>query len=53
MAPGDPVLFFNTAETLRGWRFTPARLDGEPVPVFYNLTVNYKVMLCDARFEGR
>lgn len=49
----DPVLFFTTAETLRGWRFAPARLDGRPVPAFYHLTVNYKTMLCDTRFEGR
>jgi len=53
LSEGDPVLFFTTAETLRGWRFAPARLDGKPVPVFYNLTVNYKTMFCDTRFEGR
>lgn len=29
------------AETVLGWTFRPAELDGEPVPVFYNLTVHF------------
>ncbi|MEM7355594.1 MAG: energy transducer TonB [Acidobacteriota bacterium] len=28
-------------EAVRGWRFEPGRLDGEPVAVFYMLTVNF------------
>lgn len=27
--------------TLCSWRFKPARLDGEPIEVYYNLTVNF------------
>lgn len=44
--PGDSVLFFITAETLRHWRFEPARLDGKPVSTFYRLTVNYRMRFC-------
>lgn len=30
-------------ESLRQWTFEPATLDGEPVRVHYNLTVNYRL----------
>lgn len=30
-----------TLEVLRQWTFEPATLDGEPVRVYYHLTVNY------------
>ena len=30
-----------TLETLHDWRFKPARLDGEPVPVFYAVTTHF------------
>lgn len=30
-------------EALKRWRFEPARLDGEPVSVFYTLTINYRM----------
>lgn len=30
-------------EAVRKWRFKPALLDGKPVPVFYNLTVNFEL----------
>lgn len=30
-------------KTLRKWRFEPATLNGEPVAVFYNLTVNFRL----------
>lgn len=32
-----------TVETVREWRFEPARRNGEPVPVFYNVTVSFTV----------
>lgn len=28
-------------EAVRSWKFTPARLDGTPVPVYYTLTVSF------------
>lgn len=30
-------------EAVKEWRFEPARLDGKPVAVFYNLTINYRL----------
>ncbi len=30
-------------EAIRTWRFEPARLNGEPVAVYYNLTVNFRL----------
>jgi outer membrane biosynthesis protein TonB len=29
--------------TIKGWRFKPATLNGKPVEVYYNLTVNFKI----------
>lgn len=28
-------------EAVRSWRFTPATMDGTPVPVYYTLTVSF------------
>lgn len=28
-------------EAVREWKFEPATLDGEPVAVYYNLTINF------------
>jgi TonB family protein len=28
-------------DTIRGWRFEPATIDGQPVPVIYHLTINF------------
>jgi len=30
-------------ETVRQWKFKPALRDGEPVPVYYNLTINFSL----------
>ena len=30
-------------EAVRQWRFEPATLDGRPVDVYYNLTINYRL----------
>ncbi len=35
------TLSFSALEAVRRWKFSPAHLDAEPVPVFYNMTVNY------------
>ncbi len=39
---GELTLVSETLDTLRLWQFEPARLDGEPVAVLYNLTVNFR-----------
>ena len=31
------------ADAVRQWRFEPATLDGKPVPVVFNLTINFKL----------
>jgi TonB family protein len=54
----DPVLAFAAMDAVRAWRFRPARIGtkGEPTSVFYTLTVNYKLPVCDnpfARAKGR
>lgn len=30
-------------DAVRTWRFEPARLDDEPVKVYYNLTINFRL----------
>jgi hypothetical protein len=50
----DPVLAFATMDAIRQWRFRPATLDGKPVKVYYNLTMNYKSPRCGkASSRGR
>lgn len=29
--------------TIKTWRFEPAKLDGQPVPVYYTLTMNFRL----------
>ncbi len=36
-------LDWQAADAVRQWRFQPARLNGKPVAVFYNLIVNFKL----------
>jgi TonB family protein len=38
-----PGLSYAALIALRGWKFEPATLDGKPIPVYYTLTVNYKL----------
>lgn len=38
---GEPTLLVLTFDRLRDWRFKPAMLNGEPIAVYYNLTVNF------------
>jgi periplasmic protein TonB len=33
----------SAVEAISRWRFEPARLNGSPVSVFYNLTVNFRI----------
>ena len=37
-----PTLSYAALDAVRRWRFEPAKADGTPVPVIFNLTVNYK-----------
>ena len=41
-AEGEETMVYSALMALGQWRFEPARLHGEPVSVFYNLTVNFK-----------
>jgi TonB family protein len=36
-----PILAWAMSEAVRDWRFEPARRDGEPVDVYYNLTTSF------------
>lgn len=38
-----PSLDQASEEAIRTWTFEPATLDGEPVSVFYNLTINFRL----------
>lgn len=38
-----PSLDAAAVEAIRTWRFEPALLDGEPVAVYYNLTINFRL----------
>jgi TonB family protein len=38
-----PTLSYCAMEALRQWKFRPATVDGEPVDVLFNLTVNFKM----------
>lgn len=38
-----PGLDLNAVEAIETWKFKPATLDGQPVPVYYNLTVNFQL----------
>lgn len=40
---GGPALKYVALDTLRQWRFEPAKQDGKPVAVYYVLTVNFAV----------
>lgn len=36
-----PTMSYAALEAVRQWEFVPARLDGEPIAVYYTLTVNF------------
>jgi len=36
------TITYSALQALREWRFRPARLDGNPVVVYYTLTINYQ-----------
>lgn len=39
----DPEMALATLDAICEWTFEPATLDGEPVPVYYNLTMNFRI----------
>ena len=40
---GPPELFQPAVDAIKQWVFEPATLDGKPVPVIFNVTVNFKL----------
>lgn len=48
----DPLLAFAALETLRDWRFKPARYEGEAISVYLNVTVNFRLSRCKNLFAG-
>lgn len=40
---GGASMRYVALDTVRQWRFEPAKLDGQPVAVYYVLTVNFKI----------
>jgi len=40
---GVPSMKYVALDSLREWRFEPARLEGKPVKVYYVLTVNFQI----------
>lgn len=38
-----PTLSYSALEAVRQWRFEPGKIDGEPVDVIFNLTINFKL----------
>ena len=38
-----PTLSYTAMEALRRWKFEPGTIDGKPVEVMFNLTINYKL----------
>ncbi len=39
-----PTMAYAALEAVRRWQFQPATVDGEPVNVFFNLTINFKLV---------
>jgi TonB family protein len=39
-----PTLAYTALEAVRRWTFQPATVDGEPINVFFNLTINFRLV---------
>lgn len=39
----EPTMVYAVLETLRRWEFEPAKLEGEPIPCLYGLSVNFEL----------
>jgi hypothetical protein len=46
ISKSDSIFVYLALESLRDWRFEPARNHGRPVPCFYRITVNFDVPYC-------
>ena len=38
-----PAMDMAAIDAVRLWSFKPATLDGKPIPVLFNLTINFKL----------
>lgn len=47
-----PSLDRESMETVRGWTFEPATLNGKPVAVFYNLTIRFRLSKDEPPTDG-
>jgi protein TonB len=47
-----PSLDEAALDAIRQWRFEPALLEGEPVAVHYNLTINFRLDSDEKKDEG-
>jgi TonB family protein len=45
LKPLTPLLNTSALLAVSQWRFTPGTLDGHPVDVIYNLTINFKLVM--------
>jgi Gram-negative bacterial TonB protein C-terminal len=46
VSTADPIFVYQALESLRDWRFEPAREYGRPVSFFYRVTVNFDLPYC-------
>jgi len=40
---GEPIFATAAVEAVRQWRYTPTQLDGNPIPVTREITINFKL----------
>ena len=38
---GHAFYIYESIEAMQKWRFEPATLDGQPIPIVYTLTINF------------
>jgi TonB family protein len=48
-----PTLSYTALEALRQWRFIPGSLDGQPVDVLFNLTINFMLKADETKGEAK
>jgi protein TonB len=40
---GELTMVLAALETMQKWEFEPAKINGEPVESYYNLTINFRL----------